>query len=226
MSYSVPLHKRITRAAMRFAFRGIFHLLCNVRIISPQNIPSQGAYIVAHNHISLFEPPFVLSFWPHTPEAIAGADVFDRPWQKYMVRAYAAIPVHRGAYDRKVIDTMLNLLDQGMPLVIAPEGGRSHNVGMRRAHSGIAYIAARAQVPVLPVGIYGSTEDMLARALRLERPLLEMRIGQPFYLPAITGRGKARRQSRQQNADLVMNNIARLLPESYHGVYSGAVPLS
>jgi 1-acyl-sn-glycerol-3-phosphate acyltransferase len=97
---------------------------------------------------------------------------------------------------------------------------------MRRAHSGIAYIAARAQVPVLPVGIYGSTEDMLARALRLERPLLEMRIGQPFYLPAITGRGKARRQSRQQNADLVMNNIARLLPESYHGVYSGAAPLS
>lgn len=223
MSYSIPPHIHVSRALLRFVFRIIFHILCDVRIVGRDNIPSQENYIIAINHISLFEPPFVLSFWPFAPEAIAGADVFDRPWQKYLVRAYAAIPVNRGAYDRKVFDTALASLADGRSLMIAPEGGRSHSVGMRRAHPGVAYIMARAAVPVIPVGIFGSTEDMLARAIRLQRPRLEMRIGQPFTLPSITGRGEARRHSRQHNADLVMHHIAELLPPSYHGVYAGAV---
>ena len=116
---------------------------------------------------------------------------------------------------------MLHLLRSGRPLAIAPEGGRSHEVGLRRARPGVAYLMDRARVPVVPVGVVGSTDDMLERALRGERPLLEMRIGEPFLLPPIEGRGEARREARQSNADLVMGHIAALLPEKYHGVYSG-----
>jgi hypothetical protein len=48
-----------------------------------------------------------------------------------------------------------------------------------------------------------------------------MRIGRPFRLPPIQGKGEARRESRQRNADLVMAHIAGLLPEEYRGVYRG-----
>lgn len=190
-----------------------------VRISGLENIPGEGAYMIAHNHISLFEPPFILALWPVPPEAIAGDDVFYRPGQGLMVRAYGAIPVHRARYDRKVVERMLELLAAGRPLLIAPEGGRSHQPGLQQARPGVAYLMDRAKVPVLPVGVVGSTEDLLKRALRFERPLLEMRIGKPFLLPSITGRGEKRREARQRNADEVMRNIAALLPPEYRGHY-------
>lgn len=224
--YRVSVATRIRRWALRIIFRPIFHILCDVHIIGKDNIPKYGAYIIAHNHISLFEPPFILAFWPTPPEAVSGADVFSRPGQQIMVMAYGGIPLHRGSYDRKVIDVMMSLLEQGMPLLIAPEGGRSHAIGLRRALPGVAYLMDQANVPVLPVGVVGSSDDMLKRAFRFEQPRLEMHIGEPFKLPPIAGKGKARRRSRQRNADLVMQHISALLPESYHGVYSHPDPLS
>jgi len=78
----------------------------------------------------------------------------------------------------------------------------------------------RARVPVLPVGIVGTTDDFLKRALRGERPLLEMHIGKSLELPPISGSAEKRRIARYNNADSVMAHIATLLPPEYRGVYA------
>ena len=93
---------------------------------------------------------------------------------------------------------------------------------MRRAMPGIAYLVEKTAVPVVPVGLIGTTDDFWQRARRGERPHLEMRIGQPFDLPIVTGTGAARRVLRQENADLVMRHLAGLLPQEYRGVYAGS----
>jgi 1-acyl-sn-glycerol-3-phosphate acyltransferase len=90
---------------------------------------------------------------------------------------------------------------------------------MRRAYPGVAYIVEKTNVPVIPVGLVGTTDDFWQRAKRGERPHLEMRIGKPIELPPITGKGPVQRETRQRNADLVMQHIANLLPEDYRGVY-------
>jgi 1-acyl-sn-glycerol-3-phosphate acyltransferase len=54
---------------------------------------------------------------------------------------------------------------------------------------------------------------------------LVLRIGKPVYLPPVEGKGEARRESRQRNADLVMRTIAGLLPEDYRGVYKDSAIL-
>jgi 1-acyl-sn-glycerol-3-phosphate acyltransferase len=94
---------------------------------------------------------------------------------------------------------------------------------MRRAMPGIAFILERARVPVVPVGVVGSTDDFARKAFSFKRPSLEMHIGKPFYLPPIEGSGPQRREARQRNADLVMGHIAALLPEEYRGVYADQV---
>jgi hypothetical protein len=66
----------------------------------------------------------------------------------------------------------------------------------------------------------GTTDDFWHRAIRREKPELEMRIGKPIHLPSITEKGAARRKARQENADLVMRYLAGLLPEDYRGVYA------
>jgi 1-acyl-sn-glycerol-3-phosphate acyltransferase len=91
---------------------------------------------------------------------------------------------------------------------------------MRQAKPGIAYLMDKAQVPVVPVGVVGTTEDLIHRALRLQRPKLEINIGAPLNLPPVEGRGRARREARQENADRVMAHIAALLPPDYRGVYA------
>lgn len=218
--YRVSAGALVFRALFRPVFRGVFHLLSRVLLTGRENIPAQGPYLIAVNHVSLYEPPLVLAFWPVAPEAVGAADIWERPGQATLARLYGGIPVHRGEYDRRLLDSMLRVLESGRPLLIAPEGGRSHHPGMRRALPGVAYVVDRSRVPVVPVGVVGAADDFLVRALRGERPPLSLHVGPALRFEPVTARGEARREALQQNADLVMTRIAALLPPEYHGVYA------
>lgn len=218
--YTVSYRTRLFRSAFRPVFRGFFQLLSRVRISGLENVPPQGAYLIAINHVSLYEAPFLLAFWPVAPEAVGASDIWKRRGQSALASLYGGIPVHRGEYDRHLIESICTVLRSGRPLLIAPEGGRSHTPGMRRALPGVAFVVEKAGVPVVPVGIVGTTDDFLKVALRGKRPLLEMRIGPPIHLPSAERSGLNRRDLRQQNADLIMRNIAALLPREYQGVYA------
>jgi 1-acyl-sn-glycerol-3-phosphate acyltransferase len=218
---TTPLWLRLRRGLMRRTARLLYLVLGQVEVIGLENIPRGRAYIAAINHTSIFDAPLMLAFWPESIAAIGAADVFEKPVQGQIVSMYGATPVHRGSYDRALIDDMLATLRSGKPLLIAPEGGRSHAPAMRRAKPGIAYVVEQTGVPVVPVGILGATDDFLKRGLRFERPRIGMRVGAPFTLPRLKGRGEGLRAARQRNADLVMRHIAALLPPEYHGVYAG-----
>jgi 1-acyl-sn-glycerol-3-phosphate acyltransferase len=219
-AYQVPFRYRLSRPLLRTVFRGIFHVLGGVKITGKENIPYGKPYVVAINHVSIFDPPFAAAFWPEALEIIGAVDVFDKPGQGQLLRAYGVIPVHRGDYDRALFIKIISIIKSGHPLLIAPEGGRSHIPAMMRAKPGIAYIIEQTQVPVLPAALVGTTEDFWQRARRGERPALGMHIGKPIRLPEITARGAGKHEARQANADLVMRHLAGLLPEEYRGVYA------
>jgi len=219
-AYHVPLRYKLIRPTIKAVFRGIFHILGRVKVIGRENIPYGKPYVVAMNHVSIFDPPLVGAFWPEQLEIIGAADVFDKPGQGQVLKIYGVIPVHRGDYDRALLTKIVRIIKSGFPLLIAPEGGRSHVPAMRRAKTGIAYMIEQTDVPVVPVGLVGTTEDFWQRAKRGERPQLEMRIGKPIALPEITVKGNERHEARQQNADLVMRYLAGLLPVEYRGVYA------
>jgi len=218
--YDISRGVQFFRTLFRPLFRLLFHILSHVEIQGVENVPERGAYLIAINHVSLYDPPFVLAFWPVAPEAAGAADIWHRPGQGLLVRLYGGIPVHRGEYDRRVLQKMIAVLQAGRPLLIAPEGGRSHTPGMRRGMPGVAYLIEKTGVPVVPVGVSGATDDFLTRAVRGERPTLTMKIGRPLHLPRVTGRGSVRREARQRNVDLIMTHIAALLPVGYRGVYA------
>jgi len=219
-AYQIPLRLRIMRPLLKRLFRGLFHVLGRVKIVGKENIPFGKSYVAAMNHISIFDPPFVAAFWPEALEIIGAEDVFAKPGQGQLLGLYGVIPVHRGDYDRVLLTKIIRIMKSGFPLLIAPEGGRSHVTAMRRAKPGVAYIIEQTGVPVLPVGLIGTTEDYWQRARRGKRPLLEMRIGKRIHLPEITAKGTERHAARQRNADLVMSYLAGLLPEEYRGVYA------
>jgi 1-acyl-sn-glycerol-3-phosphate acyltransferase len=219
-TYRVPLHFQISRPILRTVFRGIFRVLGRVKIAGKENIPYGKPYVVAINHVSIYDPPLAAAFWPEQLEIIGASDVFEKPGQGQLLKAYGVIPVHRGDYDRALFTRIIRVIKAGYPLLIAPEGGRSHVTAMRRAMPGIAYIVEQTGVPVMPVALIGTTEDFWQRAIRGEKPPLEIRIGKPITLPEIKAKGAERHEARQENADLVMRHMAGLLPEEYRGVYA------
>lgn len=219
-AYRVPLRYRISRPILKVIFRGIFRVLGKVSISGRENIPYGKPYVVAMNHVSIYDPPLAAAFWPEQLEIIGAIDVFDKPGQGQLLRAYGVIPVHRGDYDRTLLTRIIHILESGYPLLIAPEGGRSHVTAMKRARPGVAYIIEKTHVPVVPLGLVGTTGDFWQRARRGERPPLEMRIGRPLLLPEISSKGAEKHAARQHNADLVMRHIAGLLPVEYRGVYA------
>lgn len=229
--YRVPVSTQVIRAVMRGLFRALFHLFSPIHIQGREHVPPQGAYVVAINHVSTFDPPFAIAFWPRALEALGAAEIWSRPGQAPLARLYGGIQVHRGAYDRQMVEAALAALKAGYPIIIAPEGGRTHVPGMRQALPGIAYLVEKASsqspIPVIPVGILGALDDYLDKALHARRPPLQMNIGAPLYLPPLPRRNPERRQAMQENTDLIMRHIAALLPPQYHGVYADpAHPIS
>ncbi len=210
----------LARPFVRGVLKTLFLILSPIKISGKENIPLGKPYVLAMNHVSLYDPPFIISCWPEMVESLGAAEIWHKPGQGILAWLYGGIPVHRGEADRKALETVTNALKSGRPVLIAPEGGRSHDTNMCAAKSGIAFIVEETGVPVLPVGIVGTTDDFWHKAIRGQRPVLELRIGKPIHLPAVEGKGNQRKESRQRNADLVMSYIAGLLPEDYRGIYA------
>jgi 1-acyl-sn-glycerol-3-phosphate acyltransferase len=113
---------------------------------------------------------------------------------------------------------LVRRLRAGYPVYMDPEGRRSHRPGMQDARPGVAYLAARAGVPVVPVGITGA-EAATAAWRKLRRGRLTMTVGRPLHLPAVNLRSSSRKGALRSNTERLMHAIAELLPEEYRGMY-------
>ena len=134
-----------------------------------------------------------------------------------IIKAFDAFPVNRGAGDRQALRTAFDVLDAGLALLIAPEGHRSENTALGEAHEGIAYVAQRAHVPIVPVAISG-TEQFKYNIKRFKRTTVTYRFGQPFYLEA--GEERANSDLLKQMTQEAMYQLAALLPPEQRGLYA------
>lgn len=217
-----PPGTRMIRKIMRPVIRGIFHLLGHVEITGKENVPTDGAYLILFNHVSIFDPPFVAAFWKEPPEALGAEEIWQRPGQNMLAILYGGIPIHRAGIDREALHRVIAHLRSGQPVMIAPEGTRSHAPGMGVGKQGVVYIIEKAGVPIVPVGVVGTTDDFVQKSIKGKHPDLKMVIGEPFWLPKWEAEGVAPKFIRQWQIDQVMLRIANLLPEEYRGIYADA----
>jgi 1-acyl-sn-glycerol-3-phosphate acyltransferase len=113
-----------------------------------------------------------------------------------------AYPVNRGAPDREALRRTLDLLERGEPLVLFPEGTRRTGPTIEHLHEGAAFVASRAGVPLVPVGIGGS-EKALPKGKRLPRPVkIHILVGAPLVPPPLAE--GARHPSRRAVKELTV----------------------
>ena len=137
----------------------------------------------------------------------------------HIMRWYGTVRVERDEYDREMLKLALKRLRDGRPLLIAPEGTRSHRPGMQPAKPGAAFLAIKSGVPLVPVGVIG-TELLFDRWRPWHRPWLRMHIGPSFQLPFESVSGPERHRTLSEATDMIMRRIAALLPPEYRGAYA------
>lgn len=187
------------------------------KVSGKEYIPPFGPLLIVANHQSNLDPSLLAASLPRKLKFLAKSELFRSPLGNWFLRSFGAFPLNRQGVDVRAYRWVLEQLEQGKVVVLFPEGTRSKS-GMRKALPGIAQIALKAEVPILPVGISGTAH--MGTYLRVFNPTgrLRVNVGPLFTLPEVEG--KPNKEVLESFTEMIMLRIASLLPESERGVYN------
>jgi 1-acyl-sn-glycerol-3-phosphate acyltransferase len=211
----MPLRRVILTNVIRF----LSWILLRLHFENVENIPASGGLIVATNHMSQADSAILLLNPVRKTLAALVADKYkNHPLIHFIVNSMPHIYIDRTRADFSALNSAVEYLKQGNALGVAPEGTRSKTASLIEGKLGAAFMAVRANVPVVAVGITG-TENFRKNIMRLKRTPVTVRYGKPFLLPPLDPDDRS--GSLQRATDEIMCQIAAQLPDKYHGVYAG-----
>ena len=153
------------------------------QIYGVENIPLREPVLVVSNHASYFDPPIVSNYIRRPVAYMAKEELFQVPGLKQIIKLYGAYPVNRGTGDRAAIRAALEYLDQGWAVGVFLEGTRTPDGRINNPKRGAALLAAKAQVPLLPVSLWG-TDRILTKGSPIPASVpVTIRIGQLIPAP-------------------------------------------
>ena len=213
----------VVYSSARFMMRNALRLFGDWQVDGMECVPPKGGLIVVSNHQSNMDPPLIMASLPRRVYFMAKRGIFNGPIISTLLKAYGTFPLNRDGGDLQAIQWSLKMLDSGQVIGIFPEGTRSPG-GMRKGIPGIAMIALKSGVPILPIGMTGTERTGPPWQVAMPTGEFRVKIGQPFSLPVIEGR--VSREQLQSMTDMIMERVAALLPADYRGVYDlrGAAP--
>ncbi|HEV7526005.1 MAG TPA: lysophospholipid acyltransferase family protein [Acidimicrobiia bacterium] len=161
-----------------------------VRIHGREHLPAEGGYVLAPSHRSMMDIPFAAWLSRRPLRYMGKASLFRIPLAGAFFRSLGGFAVARDGTDRKALRDAMAMLQAGDVLLVYPEGTRQHGPKIQALQPGAAYLALRAGVPIVPVGLSGTEEILRSRRLKLPRfGRVEMVVGEPIVSPTRAGGG-------------------------------------
>jgi 1-acyl-sn-glycerol-3-phosphate acyltransferase len=158
------------------------------RIYGAEKVPLQGPLVVVSNHASYFDPPILSNCMRRPVAFMAKEELFEIPLLKQGIELYGAYPVKRSTGDRGAIRAAVNCLNEGWAVGIFLQGTRTADGRINEPKLGAAMIAAKANVPLLPVSLWG-TEKILRKGASFPHPVpVTIRIGELIDAPTSSKR--------------------------------------
>ncbi|TML94366.1 MAG: 1-acyl-sn-glycerol-3-phosphate acyltransferase [Actinobacteria bacterium] len=184
----------------------VLRSLFRLRAEGKENLPREGGYVLAANHISNLDPwPLGLPLWPRRfLRFMAKSELYWWPLN-HVINAGGGFPVRRGERDVEAINRAVDLARAGHVVAMFPHGTRQRKGLIKRhqpkAHTGAARIALEADVPLVPAAIAGT--DRLSKL-----GPLRVRYGRPLELGDL--RQEDPSLAAREATDRLMAEIAQL----------------
>lgn len=177
--------------------RIVMHCMFRIKTYGTENVPKEGGIVIAVNHKSNFDPVVAGITCPRKLRFMAKSELFKNKFFGSLITKLGAFPVQRGVGDIGAIKSAFKIFKNGEAMLIFPEGGRVKNGKKRRAKPGVALIAQKANVPVVPVLIDGEFKWMSK---------INVIYGKPIYDTESTGEAITS-ESMQIFADKILDTI-------------------
>ena len=163
-------------------------LIYRVRIRGQENLPS-GGYVMASSHRSMMDIPFNARLTKRKLRYMGKASLFEIPVLGWLFRTLGGFEVQRDGTDRKALRESIAMLQGGEILLVYPEGTRQNGNKIEPLQPGAAYLALRAGVPVVPVGVAGSEEIFRSHGTKVPRfGRVAIVVGEPIQPPPLEKR--------------------------------------
>lgn len=211
-----PLGQRLLYRVCRNFLVAFSMTYWRLRIHGKEHVPD-GPFVLAPVHRSNIDTPLVAGVTPSNRRLrYMGKDTM---WKHrapgWLFTGLGGFPVKRGTADRVAMRLCLDVLARGEPLVVFPEGGRRSGPVIGEISEGAAYLAIRAGVPILPVGIGGSERAMTKGSWVLRPVRTSVVIGPPLYPPPPPEDGKrAPRRTVHELTERLRAELQRLFDEA------------
>jgi 1-acyl-sn-glycerol-3-phosphate acyltransferase len=193
-----------------------------VRVEGRQHIPRRGAVILASNHRSFLDSIFIPLVMRRRVTFVAKAEYFDDPKTAWFFRSCGQIPIRRegGSASERALDSATEVLRAGKVFAIYPEGTRTRDGLLHRGHTGVARLALRCNVPIVPIGLIG-TDDVQPVDSRMPKlfRVVTIRFGEPVDPARYAGREHDHMALRELT-DEVMYEICQLSGYEYVDTYA------
>lgn len=208
------------RQLFRLMLRALFKIVCffclRPVVRGLENFPKKGPALVVVNHLGDADGALLLTALPLAADALGKIELYSVPILGKIMDWYGIIWLHRGQPDRRAITAALQGLAEGRTIVLAPEGRYSLTGALEPGGNGAAYLALKADVPVVPVALTGTeNRQVYGRLRRLRRAPVTLTVGRPLRL----GKDGDRHAALEEGTRQIMEALANLLPPEYRGAY-------
>jgi 1-acyl-sn-glycerol-3-phosphate acyltransferase len=200
-------------AALSGLFHGVARLYLRLEVRGREHLPA-GPYVVAPIHRSNLD--FILVSCIHSTRMryMGKASIWKYPTLGRFFSMLGAFPVHRGSADRESLRTCMRIIENGESLVMFPEGTRRDGPKVAELFDGPAFVAARTGVPIVPIGIGGSSEAMPLGAKVIKPHKVVLVVGEPIYPPVGDGTGRVKRRVVREMTERLAVDLQALYDEA------------
>lgn len=197
--------------------RGVITLFCRifwrVHIVGRENIPAVGAFVLAPVHRSNIDTLLACTVTRRRLRYMGKDSLWRNSITAWLFSSLGGFPVSRGTADREALKRCVKVLEAGEPLVLFPEGERKSGDIVQPLFDGAAYVAVRAGVPVIPVGIGGSAMAMPKGSKMVKPVKCVLVIGKPISTSRDDS-SKAARSTVKEVSQVLHGEIQGLFDEA------------
>ncbi len=211
----------VSRVFYRFCWSlliPVVRIYTRLTINGREHLPQHGAFVLAPVHRSYLDTPFAGCVRSKRMRFMGKDTMWKNRQFGWVLSALGSFPVTRGTADREALRRAIQVLEGGDPLVLFPEGERKQGPLVQPLFDGAVYIAIKAGVPIVPVGIGGSERVMPKKARFIYPRKVHIEIGPAIPAPVAPEGGRLPRTVYKDHSAQLHAELQRLFDKAMERV--------